>query len=657
MSIERLRELRALLRQADHEYHVLGAAQTLTDHAYDTHLRELVDLEKQHPAEADPNSPTSRVGGLVPGFEKVAHGRRMLSLDNVFNADETLAFFGEGAQVVLEPKIDGLSVSLTYEEGSLVRAVTRGDGAHGDDVTVNVRTIRSVPLQLAEPLDIEVRGEVYLTYTDFELLCARAVQQGDEPFANPRNAAAGSLRLKDSVEVAARRLSFVAHGTVTEFTDRPTHSSVIELFEALGFVSVRTLPQRAGATLVSAVGMVTVDAQLAKVIAKADTWRKTLDLPTDGLVFKLDDLAAQRELGEGTKSPKWAVAYKFPPERKATKIKDIILQVGRTGKITPVADLEPVELGGTTVSRVSLCNEEEITRIGCNVGDDVLVEKAAEIIPKVVGMHKRRSAQPYRLPDACPCCQQPLTRPEGFVDTYCLNAICPDQVFQQLAYATGKGALDIDGCGDVMVRHLMACGVRTLLDLFTVKDLGSMKTAARTKFVRGREAALQAPLWRKIAALGIEGIGKGKAQDLAARFPNLMEADEEGIQQVVGPAACANFFAFIDANGGMITALADLGFVLAEDAAKAGPLSGKVFVITGALLSGTRDEIIRKIEAAGGTVKGAVSAKVNFLVAGLDCGARKSADAKRLGVSVISEEELYQMMGVPMTVVESFGED
>jgi len=660
MNTDRIYELRDLLNTANHEYHVLGDAKTLSDAQYDELLRELIKLEAQHPELTDPDSPSCRVGGgLIAGFAKVRHGRKMLSLDNAFNADETWAFFGKKKIVlVAEPKIDGLSVKLVYVEGKLVQATTRGDGAVGDDVTENVRTIRSVPLVLRHPDTLEVKGEVFMSYTAFSAVNLRAEEQGEEPFANPRNAAAGSLKLKDPAEVASRRLSFVAYGSDTQITGVNAQEMLITHFENLGFMSVRMLPLRGRAMPVAQVVVADSAKTLEAVIAEADLRRKALDLPTDGLVFKINDLAVQRELGEGTKAPNWAVAYKFPPERKSTKLLRVVLQVGRTGKITPVAEVEPVELSGTTVVRASLCNQAEINRLGVGVGDDVWIEKSAEIIPKIMGIARRCSQLgAYQFPSVCPCCKQPLVTYEGLVDIFCANVYCPDQVFQQIKYAAGKGALDIDGCGEALVAHLISCGVHDLYTLLTVTDLGTMKPAARAKFIAGQRAALTAPLWRKIAALGIEGIGKSRAQDLAARFPNLLDTTEEEIELVIGPAATKAFFVYVvDRNAAMIQQLMTAGFVLAEDASVMGLLSGKVFVITGALLSGTRDAVMRKIETAGGTVKSSVSTKVNFLVAGEDCGARKTADAKRLGVSVISEAQLYEMMGQPMTIMDESAE-
>ena len=660
MSAERITELRDLLNRANHEYHVLGDAKTLSDAQYDELLRELIQLEAKHPAMADPDSPSCRVGGQSQsGFAKVKHGRKMLSLDNVYSADETWAFFGEKTiTLAQEPKIDGLSVKLVYVEGKLIQATTRGDGAVGDDVTANVKTIRSVPLVLRSPATLEVNGEVFMTFTAFEAANKRAVEAGDEPFANPRNAAAGTLKLKDAAEVAARKLSFVAHGSPTQITGVKRHSTLTTTFENLGFMSVRMLPMRTRTLPVAQTLVVDSPKALEAAITEADTRRKKLDLPTDGLVYKIDDLAVQRELGEGTKSPRWAAAYKFPPERKQTTLERVVLQVGRTGKITPVAEVTPVDLSGTTVSRASLCNQDEINRLGCHVGSTVLIEKSAEIIPKIVGVIPSKSGvTPFKFPSKCPCCNEPLRTFEGLVDIFCTNAYCPDQVFQQLVYATGKGALDIDGCGDVLIQHLIQLGVTNLYELLTVKELGNMKPAARVKFVTGQAKALTAPLWRKIAALGIEGIGKSRAQDLAARFPNLTEAMPEKIETVIGPAATKAFFDYVDKHALMIHDLAQIGFVLSEDAQALGVLSGKIFVITGALLSGTRDSVIRKIEAAGGTVKSSVSAKVTYLVAGDDCGAKKSADAKRLGVKVITEDELYAMLGVPMEIASGSAEE
>jgi DNA ligase (NAD+) len=657
--VDRIEQLRELLTQYNHEYHVL-AAPTVTDEEYDRLFRELRDLEQKHPEHHDPSSPTQRIGAPVVSFSKVKHARRMLSLDNAFTADEVLRGVQDERELVLEPKIDGLSLKLIYVDSKLVKAVTRGDGEHGDDVTVNARTIETIPLRLmGDPRNIEVTGEVYMQSTVFEELNAEAVEAGDEPFANARNAAAGTLKLKDPAEVAKRRLSFVAHGTPNQIEGIDTHDALIALFQELGFQTVYTIPVVRESDAVARVVTVRNPAQLEREIADADFRRKSLCVATDGLVFKINSLARQRELGEGTRAPKWAVAYKYPPERKATKLLDVTLQVGRTGRITPVAELEPVLLGGTTVRRASLCNQDEIVRLGINIGDSVLVEKSAEIIPKVMGLAKKALEGVYRIPLVCPCCKGPLEQPAGFVDLYCANPDCAEQVEARLIYATGKGALDIDGCGDVVAKLFVENGIRRLSDLFAASDFSFLKPAQRKKVSEGIAAAKSAPLWRKLNALCIEGWGKSTCQDVATQWPNLdamiealrpNEFGQSAMQRVLGRVKTASFVSYLEANAEEVERLVALGYKLEAETASAGPLTGKVFVITGSLQSGTRDQVIRRIEAAGGTVKSSVSAKVHYLIMGADAGATKANAAKKHGVEVIDEEKLYGLMGTSVPV-------
>ena len=655
-------ELRDQINRHNHLYHVLNQPE-ITDEEYDALFARLKALETRHPELVHPNSPTQRVGApSAEGFVKVKHERRMLSLDNAFTAEEVLAGCQNETTLLQEPKIDGLSLKLIYKDGQLRQAVTRGDGMTGDDVTANARTIKTIPLVLADDVDIEVTGEVYLSAEAFEALNQQAVADGDEPFANARNAAAGTLKLKDPAVVAARNLSFVAHGTPNEVEGLETQMALCAYFQELGFQTVFNIPMRQPTDPVAKLIYVKNPEHLRREIQAADERRQYLVVATDGLVYKINSLARQRELGEGTRSPNWAVAFKFPPERKPTKLLNVTLQVGRTGRITPVAELEPLLLSGTVVRRASLCNQDEIVRLGIDIGDMVLVEKSAEIIPKVMGLAKKSKASMphYQFPTGCPCCHQPIKRPEGLVDFYCYNADCTDQVVERLRYATGKGALDIDGCGDVMVRLFVEKGFRKLSDLFAAReyDLLFIKQAARLKFLSGREKAKQAAFWRKLNALGIEGWGKSTCQDVAANWSSLMaildaiQIDEERARfvRLVGQVRYDNFVSFLPVHADEIERLHQLGFKfeLTEDAV--GPLTGKVFVITGTLESGTRDQVMRRIEAAGGTVKSSVSAKVGYLIMGSDAGATKSNAARKLGVQVINEEDLYRMMGQPMPV-------
>jgi DNA ligase (NAD+) len=677
----RILELRRLLNQHNYRYYVLNAPD-ISDQEFDVLFAELVALERKYPELDDPNSPTKRVGAVsTSSFAKVRHERRMLSLDNTYNAGEVLKFFEAEEELFIEPKIDGLSLKLVYRHGKLAQAITRGDGEQGDDVTANARTIMTLPLVLAEEISIEVTGEAYMTYTVFNRLNAELEAAGDELFANARNAAAGTLKLKNSAEVAERELSFVVHGCLTEIKGITRHGQLVDYLETLGFQSTIQLPTTSESGQVACLYKLGDKSDLERFIQDADTNRKILNLATDGLVFKINSLAKQRELGEGTHAPKWAVAYKYPPERKMTELLGVTVQVGKTGRITPVAELKPVPLSGTVVRRASLCNQDEVQRLGIDVGDIVYVEKSAEIIPKVVGVAREvRGDKYWQMPERCPCCQTKLVRPEGEVAYYCPNWDCDDQVFARLKHATGKSALDITGCGEAMVRELMRHGVRKLSELLTIKDASFFKPSARKKFMEGREQCKKQPYWRKLHALGVDGMGKERCQELT-RWPTLLhvlhdqteafaleerlkqaaskpnEAEQKILntapQSVMGKVVYKSLIDFLAAHHAEIDALEAAGFYLEADQATTGKLTGKAFVITGTLVSGSRDAVIRRIETAGGVVKSSVSNKCQFLVQGTDAGRTKTQAAARLGIKVITEEQLYEMLEIPMPIAEA----
>jgi DNA ligase (NAD+) len=649
----RILELRQILNEHNYLYHVVNAPK-ISDAEYDKLFQELLSLEKLHPELADVNSPTARVGYASPNsFKKVKHRSKMLSLDNTFTGAEVIKFLGKGEEVHIEPKIDGCSLELIYEQGKLVSAATRGDGTSGDDVTANVRTIYTVPLELTEKVDLRVRGEVYMTFTVFNRLNQELAATGEDLLANPRNAAAGAIKLKDPYEVSKRQLSFVAYASPDEIKGIETQAQLVEHLQGLGFISITCLPTIQDMELPDFVATLESEKSVEELIKAMDVYRKQLDFPTDGLVFKLNSLAKQRDLGEGTRAPNWATAFKFPPERKATKLNAITVTIGKTGRCTPNAELAPISLSGTMVTAASLCNQDEVERLGINVGDEVLVEKSAEIIPKVMGVHKKHSKGHWKMPAKCPSCDHPIVRPEGFVDYYCENNDCPEQVLARLKHATGKSALDIDGCGEVTVRELMEHGVRTLSDIFTISELGFLKPAARKKFIEGREHAKAQPLWRKIHALGIEGVGRTVSQEIAGRWNALYAVFDElpQLKEVIGESLFESWTRWFDRNAEEIDKLQALGFHFESDAKTAGPLTGKFFVITGTLVSGKRDEVVRRIEEAGGTVKSAVSKNVHYLVAGADCGKTKTDAAKKVGTTVITEEQLYQLMGKPMPII------
>lgn len=651
---DRICALREAISTHDYYYYALNAP-VIPDVEYDSLYQELKALEARFPQFKDPNSPTQRVGGpLIGGFEKARHQHRMLSLDNTYSAGEVLSFFSTGEEVLVEPKIDGLSLKLIYKQGALVQAITRGNGDFGDDVTANARTIRSIPLTLSEPLDLIVTGEVYMDYTTFNALNARLEEAEEELFANTRNAAAGTLKLKNPADVAARKLSFVAHGSPAELSHIRHQSVLMEHLGVLGFQAthklVRTSPV---ARVVTQVVTLKDEASLKTLIDQLDVDRKFLNVATDGLVFKVDLLEKQRDLGEGTKAPKWAVAFKYPPERRPTLLTDITLQVGKTGKITPVAELKPISLSGTVVKRASVCNADEIMRLNVDVGDMVLVEKSAEIIPKIVGVQSKSGQGHFVFPKTCPCCDTQLVRPAGMVDWYCPNHDCEEQVFGRLRYATGKQALDINGCGEQMIRVLMQQGVRTLSALFGLKDVSFLKSAARRMFLEGREAAKHAPLWRQIAALNIEGLGKTLCQDIANRWASLQSVldEPEELRQVVNNRVVyQNVLDFFEQQCEELNALQAAGLPFVSERNQTGKLVGKIFVITGGLLSGSRDEVARRIEDAGGTCKPNASRKCHYLIQGEGGGRIKAEKAAQYRIPIITEQQLYELMGVPMPV-------
>lgn len=643
---KQLKALRKELNRHSHLYYV-EAQPEISDVEFDKLYDQLVALEKDHPELVTQDSPTQRVGApSVSGFEKVKHQVRMLSLDKVVEPEGLFSFFGPGSEVLVEPKLDGLSLKLIYKDRVLVQAITRGDGQTGDDVTANARTIRTIPLRIPFKDELEVVGEVFMPQTAFESMNAEIEREGGEIMANARNAAAGSMKLKNPVEVVQRRLSFAAYGINNELGGLRTHKGVLDY---LGKLSFRTSIHLQAFT----VTLGSADDAL-KAISYGAEIKGSLDVGTDGLVFKLNSLHAQKERGVGNKAPKWAVAFKFPPEEKVTTLVGITVQVGKTGKVTPVAELRPVALAGTVVKRASLCNQDEIDRLGLNIGDEVVVLKANEIIPKVIKLFQKKSEGVYRMPDGCPCCGTALVVQDERVDWVCPNKDCSEQVKANLVHATGKYGLDIDGCGEALISVLMEHGVRSLKGLFEIDNtrLVVLKPAARKKFLEGREKAKEAPLWRKLNALGVDGMGQTYCQELAARWNSLgviLDHIDEA-RKIMGNVVTDNFLDFLEGRIDELDAMGDYGFVLEEER-EAGALSGKVFVITGNLMTGTRPQMINKVQAAGGIVKSGVSKKVHFLVKGTEPGNTKLNAATKNGIPIITEKDLYDLMGEEFTTM------
>ena len=663
---KRVEALRTQIRDADYKYYVLDAPD-VSDAEYDAWMRELAALEAAHPALAAPDSPTRRVGGAASeAFEAVTHRLPMLSLNNAFTDEEVEAFDRRvrdalGIEIVryaCEPKFDGLAVSLVYEDGRLAVGATRGDGTTGENVTANLRTIGAIPLALpAEaPRRLEVRGEVVMLKRDFERLNAAQAAKGEKTFANPRNAAAGSLRQLDPKVTASRRLTFQAYGIGEVDWGRHAppgaHSALMDWLVSLRFPVTRERALAAGL------------AGILGYFRRLGERRASLPFEIDGVVYKVDDHAQQRALGFVSRAPRFAVAHKFPAEELPTEVLGIDVQVGRTGAITPVARLKPVFVGGVTVTNATLHNEDEVHRKDVRAGDTVIVRRAGDVIPEVVRvLPERRPARtsPFAMPAKCPECGSAVVRLEGEAIARCTGGLfCPAQRKASLLHFAGRRAMDIEGLGEKLVDQLVDGGiVRTPADLYT---LGIAKLAALERMADRSAGNLVAAigksksttLARFVFALGIRHVGEATARDLARHFGGLdalMDADEAALSGVrdVGPVlaeSIARFFAEPH-NRQVIERLRAAGLHWPEHAPAAapaeGPLAGLTLVLTGTLPTLSRDEAKAMIEAAGGRASGSVSAKTDYVVAGDDAGS-KLARARELGVPVIDEDGLKTMI-------------
>lgn len=655
----RVDELRALLRHHDRRYYVENDPE-ISDFEYDKLVAELTHLEEVHPDLVTPDSPTQRVSGVpTDGFETVEHAVPMLSLDNTYSADELREFDGrvrgrlpsEDVAYVVELKLDGVSVSLVYRDGALVRGATRGDGARGDDVTANIRTIRSIPLRLDPPHDhasVEVRGEVFMPRAGFERLNHERKRSGEQPFANPRNAAAGSLKLLDPAEAGRRPLDaffYQLFGGAVATQHEATH--------VMREMGLRVNPET--------VLCPDIDA----VVGRVEEWerrRAGLDYDTDGMVIKIDSLEQQARLDATTKSPRWGIAYKFPAQSATTVVRGIVVQVGRTGKLTPVAILDPVTVSGSTVSRATLHNQDEVDRLDVRVGDAVLIEKGGEVIPKVVKIIPgQRTGRPrrFRMPERCPVCGEPVARPEGEVDVRCANVACPAQVKRSIEHFASRGAMDIEGLGTALVEQLVDAGlVEDYGDVYALEadelaSLDRMGERSSANLVRAIGESRKRPFANVLFALGIRHVGARVARVLAEHYPSmkaLRAATEPELSQVpeVGPVIASSVAAFLGTsrNRKVIDKLVKAG-VNMKDAARPGagaPLAGKTIVLTGALESMTRQEAAEAIVRAGGRVASAVSSRTDFVVVGSDPGS-KSRRAVELGVETIDERAFRALLG------------
>ncbi len=651
-------ELREKLRYHSERYYVYDSPE-ISDYDYDMMYARLLALEAEHPEYYDPTSPTVRVGGkALDKFEKVTHNARMDSLSDVFSYDELRTFLERVNETVkepeysVEPKIDGLSVSLRYENGVFVEGATRGDGTVGENVTENLKTIFTIPLKLKEPLTLTVRGEVYMPRSVFEKINAAREAEGKALMANPRNAAAGSLRQLDSKITAERGLDiFVFNfqdGSLYADGHAPlTHTETLDRLSALGF---KVLPMRSVAKSSS---------EVISHIEKIGEARDGLAYDIDGVVIKLDSLADRRIVGEGTNTPRWAVAYKFPPEEKETKLLDVTIAVGRTGVLTPTAQLSPVRLAGTTVSRATLHNLDFIRARDIMLGDTVIVRKAGDIIPEVVtSLPAKRdgSEKIFEMPTHCPSCGEPVHRDEDEAALRCTNSSCPAQLSRSIEHFASKGAMNIDGLGPQVVELLLGAHlISDAADLYSLRinqiaGLERMGEKSAKNLIDAIEASKAAGLERLVYALGIRNIGEVAAVSLAAKYGTLdalMNASAEELCAIddVGPitAACVVEFFSHEKNRALCQKLSDAGVLTVSTAEPVGEsFAGLTFVLTGTLPTMTRDEAAGLIKKRGGKVSSSVSKKTSYVVAGEAAGS-KLTKARDLGVTVISEEDLLKM--------------
>lgn len=661
-----MEELREKLRYHEYRYYVLDEPE-ISDAAYDRLMERLKGLERAHPELVTPDSPTVRVGGAPrEGFQTVRHARPMLSLDNAFSYDALREWdrrIREGSgkekiEYIAEHKFDGLSISLQYEDGVLIRGVTRGDGTTGEDVTPNVKTIRSIPLRMDSAVlkkaklaaDFEVRGEVMMTRKAFEALNRQQEQIGGKIFVNPRNSAAGAVRVLDPTITASRRLDFFAYYLLVDGrVPFAKHSESLEVLKQLRFRASDDWKLCAGIEAVT------------RYCDEWDTKREKLPYEIDGVVLKVNATAIQNELGYTAKAPRWAIAFKYPARQETTVMNDIFVNVGRTGALTPVAILEPVQVGGVTVSRSTLHNMDEIERLGVQIGDTVLIERAGEVIPHVLKVVKEgKGRKPFRMPKNCPECGSAIHHVEGEVAYRCVNAACPAKRKESLLHYASRHAMDIDGLGEKIVDQLVDKGmVKDVADLYALKEeevaaLERMAEKSAQNLLEEIEASKKNSLARLIYALGIQFVGERTGQLLAEHFSSLDElagAKEEELEQVpeVGPKVAASIVEFFSepANQKLVKKLWKAGVrpTAEKRQVKSDKFAGKSFVFTGTLANRTREEAGAIVVEHGGKVSGSVSKKTDYVVVGTDPGS-KYDKAKELGVTILSEGEFEKLVGL-----------
>jgi DNA ligase (NAD+) len=666
---DKARKLREKLLDADYKYYSL-ARPDIDDYTYDMMMKELQEIEEKYPELKTPDSPTQRVGGAASNeFPSVKHQVPMLSLSNSYDEEDLFDFDkrinnllkGEPYKYVCELKFDGIAVSLVYKSGLLVQGATRGDGVTGDDITNNLKTLRSIPLRIHDTdkvfknPDIEVRGEVFFMLDDFFRINEEMEAQGEKRYANPRNTAAGSLKLKDSREVAARKLNMfcysLRHIDEKENSKMKSHSGNMEILKKLKF------PVNNKSKVVN---------NIKEVMAfcdKTEAERDKLPYEIDGVVIKLDSLAQQNKVGFIAKSPRWAIAYKFKAKQAVTKLKKITLQVGRVGTITPVAELEPVFLAGSTISRATLHNSEEIERKDIREGDYVKIEKGGDVIPKVVEVVKEqraRSVKPFKMPDKCPVCKSPLQKPEGEANHYCTNPLCPAQVQGRLEHFVARIAMDIEGLGFSILEKFVSLGlIKDITDIYRLKNhekelkkLEGFGEKSIDNILKSIEDSKLRPFDKVLFAIGIRHVGDRTARILARKFKNidnLINAKLDDIEKIneIGPRIAESVYSFFRSkqNRDLIGKLrkAGLQFEMEEEEGASNKFEGLTFVLTGSLLKYTREEASDIIEKLGGKASSSVSKKTSYVLAGAEAGS-KLKKAESLGVKIISEDDFEKMV-------------
>lgn len=657
-----IQSLREELHRHNHNYYVLDNP-TISDYDFDLKLKQLQQLEKEHPEWAHENSPTQRVGGsITKNFNTIRHEQRMYSLDNSYSKEDLLDWenriiraLGNGVpEYTCELKYDGASISITYENGTLQKAVTRGDGFQGDEVTTNIKTIKSVPLQLKGdnyPEKFEVRGEIILPFAGFDKMNRELIEIGEQPYSNPRNTASGSLKLQDSGEVAKRPLECLVYTLISN--EYKTHYGALEQARNFGF----KVPKE--------IRLATSMEDVFKFIDYWDAHRHALPYETDGVVIKVNDVHFQEELGYTAKSPRWAMAYKFKAEQVSTKLNEITYQVGRTGAITPVANLEPVQLAGTIVKRASLHNADQIAKLDIREGDEVFIEKGGEIIPKIIAVdltQRPENTQPTKYITHCPECHTELVRTPGEAQHYCPNFYgCPPQIIGRIQHYISRKAMDIEGLGGETVALLFNNGlIDNYADLYELKTaqilpLERMAQKSAENLIGGIEKSKEIPFERVLFALGIRYVGETVAKKLAKHYKSIDALRNASLMDLVlvdeiGERIAQSVHAFFDntANTLIVERLKNYGVQL-ETVETINPnatdkLNGKIFVVSGVFEQFSRDELKKAIEDNGGKVGSSISAKTDFVVAGENMGPAKLEKANKLNVSIITETDFIKML-------------